>query len=71
MTRDAGIIAQGQIALHYHIAAYGTFAAYVKVLGINEAAATLKGMVEETKAVDERYSRLAERLINPRAEGSA
>ena len=69
MTRDAGIIAQGQIALHYHIAAYGTFAAYVKVLGINEA--TLKGMVEETKAVDERYSRLAERLINPRAEGSA
>ena len=70
-TRDAGIIASGQIALHYKIAAYGTLAAHAKALGMNDAAATLHQMVEECRQADQRYSELAERLINPRAREAA
>lgn len=70
-TRDAGIIASGQIALHYHIAAYGTLAAHAKVLGLDEAARTLHEMVEEAREADQRYSDLAERVINPRARDQA
>ena len=66
-TRDAGIIATGQIALHYHIAAFGTLGAYAKALGMTEAAGLLHRMVEECKQMDERYTRLAERVVNPRA----
>lgn len=66
-TRDAGIIATGQIALHYHIAAFGTLGAYAKALGMTEAAGLLHRMVEECKQMDERYTRLAETVVNPRA----
>jgi ferritin-like metal-binding protein YciE len=70
-TRDAGIIASGQIALHYQIAAYGTLAAHAKALGLQDAAATLHGMVDECRQADQRYTQLAEQLINPRATQAA
>lgn len=66
-TRDAGIIASGQIALHYHIAAYGTLAGHAKALGMMDAARMLHEMVEETKRQDERYTQLAERMVNQQA----
>ena len=65
--RDAGIIASGQIALHYYIAAFGTLAANAKALGMTEAAGLLHEMVEDSKRQDERYTQLAEQLINKQA----
>lgn len=69
-TRDAGIIDSGQIALHYYVAAFGSLAAHAKTLGMGEAAATLKGMVEESKQMDQRYTELAERKVNPQAKAA-
>ena len=66
-TRDAGIIATGQIALHYHIAAFGTLGGYAKALGMTDAAGLLHGMVQECKQMDERYTRIAEKVVNPQA----
>lgn len=65
--RDAGIIASGQIAFHYYIAAYGTLASYARTLDMNEAADLLHQTLEEFKQHDEDYSRLAKQIVNPRA----
>jgi ferritin-like metal-binding protein YciE len=61
--RDLGIIAHAQIALHYHIALYGTLAAYAQALGMKEAAQTLHNMLEEVKAQDQKYTQLATQLL--------
>ena len=66
-TRDAGIIASGQIALHYHIAAFGTLAAYAKALGMTDAAQMLHQTIQEVKQQDERYTQLAEQMVNKQA----
>ena len=55
-TRDAGIIASGQIAMHYYIAAFGTLAGYAKALGMTDAAGLLHEMVEDSKQQDERLT---------------
>ena len=65
--RDAGIIASGQIAFHYYIAAYGTLASYARTLDMNEAADLLHRTLEEFKQHDEDYTRLAKQIVNPRA----
>ena len=68
--RDAGIIDSAQIALHYHIAAYGSLAAHAKVLGMEGDAAQLKQMVDECKQHDERFTELAERAVNPQSKAA-
>lgn len=70
-SRDAGIIAQGQIALHYHIAAYGTLRSYAEELDLEDAAEAFDEMVDDCEELDERYTDLAETLINPLAAGNA
>ena len=65
--RDAGIIASGQIALHYHIAAYGTLKAYAKALGNQEAVQMLDQTLDERKQQDQDMTRLAEQVVNPAA----
>lgn len=65
--RDAGIIAAAQIALHYYIAAFGTLASNAKHLGMNDEAQTLKRMVDEARTQDERFTKLAEDMVNKRA----
>lgn len=65
--RDAGIIASGQIAFHYYIAAYGTLAATAKHLGREKEAAELKRMTDEMKAFDERYTKAGEARANKQA----
>ena len=37
-SRDLGVIASGQLALHYWIAAFGTMANYTRQLGVNDVA---------------------------------
>ena len=64
---DAGLIAGGQRAEHYEIAAYGSVLAWAKTLGMDELIALLKPTLEEEKAADEKLSQLAESSVNSAA----
>lgn len=64
---DAVIIAAGQRAEHYEIAAYGTAIAWAEALGLTEVAAVLTETLDEEKAADEKLSALAEAGINDAA----
>lgn len=62
-SRDLGIIAAGQLALHYWIASFGTLANYAKQLGMQDTARDLHQCVEEAKQADDQHTALAERLL--------
>ena len=70
-TMDACLIAAGQRAEHYEMAAYGTLIAWAKIMGHDEAAELLEQNLEEEKAADEKLSSLAEDGINQEAADSA
>ncbi|RZK98869.1 MAG: DUF892 family protein, partial [Hymenobacter sp.] len=59
--RDLGIIASGQMALHYWIASFGTVASYAKTAGLTQTAQNLHLSVEEAKQADEQHTELAKR----------
>ena len=61
---DAGLIAGGQRAEHYEMAAYGTLKAWAEALGQTKVAELLSATLEEEKAADEKLSQLAEAGIN-------
>ena len=63
-TLDACLIASGQRAEHYEIAAYGTLVAWARVLGEEQAAELLEETLDEEKAADEKLTGLAEGGIN-------
>ena len=69
-TMDACLIAAGQRAEHYEMAAYGTLVAWARALGHNEAAELLQENLDEEKAADEKLSSLAEGGINQGAADS-
>ena len=62
-SRDLGIIANGQLALHYWIASFGTMANYLNKLGMSDAGREMKQSVDEAKQADEKHTRLAEQLL--------
>jgi ferritin-like metal-binding protein YciE len=66
-TLDACLIAAGQRAEHYEIAAYGTLVAWARGMGLDDAAELLEQTLEEEKAADEKLSALAESGINDEA----
>ena len=66
-TMDACLIASGQRAEHYEMAAYGTLVAWAKAMGHMDAAEVLQGILDEEKAADEKLSELAEGGINQAA----
>jgi ferritin-like metal-binding protein YciE len=66
-TMDACLIASGQRAEHYEMAAYGTLVAWAKVLGHTDAAELLEEILDEEKAADEKLTGLAEGGINEAA----
>ena len=70
-TMDACLIAGGQRAEHYEMAAYGTLIAWAKVMGHTEAADLLEEILEEEKAADQKLSTLAEGGINQAAADEA
>jgi ferritin-like metal-binding protein YciE len=70
-TMDACLIAAGQRAEHYEIAAYGTLVAWAKAMGHDDAAALLEETLEEEKAADEKLTSLAEAGINQEAADAA
>ena len=71
VTMDACLIAAGQRAEHYEMAAYGTLVAWAQALGHSEAATLLQQTLDEEKAADQKLSGLAESGINQSAADAA
>jgi len=70
-TMDACLIAAGQRAEHYEMAAYGTLVAWATAMGHTEAADLLQENLDEEKAADEKLTQLAEAGINQNAADAA
>ena len=70
-TMDACLIAAGQRAEHYEMAAYGTLVAWAEAMGHTEAAKLLQQTLDEEKAADKKLSGLAENGINQSAADAA
>jgi ferritin-like metal-binding protein YciE len=66
-TMDACLIAGGQRAEHYEMAAYGSLIAWARALGHEEAADLLQENLDEEKAADKKLSSLAEGGVNQEA----
>jgi ferritin-like metal-binding protein YciE len=67
VTMDACLIAGGQRAEHYEMAAYGTLVAWARAMGHDEAADLLQENLDEEKAADEKLTAIAEGGINKKA----
>jgi ferritin-like metal-binding protein YciE len=70
-TMDACLIAGGQRAEHYEMAAYGTLVAWARAMDHNDAADLLQETLDEEKAADKKLSTLAENGINQEAAATA
>jgi ferritin-like metal-binding protein YciE len=70
-TMDACLIAAGQRAEHYEMAAYGTLVAWAQAMGHTDAARLLQQTLDEEKAADKKLSGLAEGGINRGAADAA
>ena len=70
-TMDACLIAAGQRAEHYEMAAYGTLVAWARGMGHAQAAMLLQETLDEEKAADEKLTSLAESGINQDAADAA
>jgi ferritin-like metal-binding protein YciE len=70
-TMDACLVAAGQRAEHYEMAAYGTLVAWARVMGHVEAADLLQQTLDEEKAADRKLTALAEDGINQDAAEEA
>ena len=62
-SRDLGIIASGQLALHYWIASFGTMATYTEQVGLGDVAGEMKASADEAEEADEKHAALAEQLL--------
>lgn len=62
-SRDLGIIANGQLALHYWIAAFGTIRTYAERIGQRETAQVMQTSLDEAKAADERHNQIAHAIM--------
>ena len=71
VTMDACLIASGQRAEHYEMAAYGTLVAWARAMGHTDAADLLQQTLDEEKAADEKLTALAEGGINEEAARAA
>jgi ferritin-like metal-binding protein YciE len=70
-TRDAALIAAGQRAEHYEMAAYGTLVAWARIQGHTEAARLLQLNLNEEGDADQKLSNLADQGINQKASNAA
>lgn len=62
-SRDLGIIAAGQLALHYWIASFGTLRTYAEQVGLSQAAQDLHLCLSEAKQADEQHTALAKHIL--------
>ncbi|TNC70978.1 ferritin-like domain-containing protein [Rubellimicrobium roseum] len=68
---DAVILAGAQANEHYEITRYGTLIAWAKELGMQEAEQTLTQILQQEKQTDEKLTRIAESMVNQRAQSAA
>jgi len=68
---DARLIAGGQRAEHYEMAAYGSLIAWARAMGHEQAMDLLEENLEEEKAADKKLTTLAEGGINQEAANAA
>lgn len=68
---DACIIAAGQRAEHYEMAAYGTCVAWANALDLDEVATLLQATLDEEEAADQKLSAIAEAGLNEAAAAGA
>ncbi|WP_055562838.1 DUF892 family protein [Hymenobacter sp. AT01-02] len=61
--RDLGIIASGQMALHYWIASFGTVASYAASAGFPQTEQELKASVQEAKQADDQHTDIAQQIL--------
>ena len=61
--RDLGIIANGQLALHYWIAAFGTIRTYAAYIGADETARAMQASLDEAKEGDAAHTAIAQRIM--------
>lgn len=61
--RDLGIIAQGQMALHYWIATFGTMKTYADRLGMDDVASDMSKCADEAGEADEKHTQLAHAIL--------
>ena len=66
-TLDACLVASGNRAEHYEMAAYGTLIAWANTLGLTDAVALLQQNLDEEKAADQKLTQLAEGGLNAAA----
>ncbi len=64
LSRDLGIIAAGQLALHYWIAAFGTLRTYASALGMTHTEQDLQACLDEAKQSDQQHTDIAEKLLS-------
>lgn len=62
-TRDLGIIASGQMALHYWIAAFGTQATYAEASGLSQAQQNMQQCLQEARQADEQHTQIAKSIL--------
>ena len=62
-SRDLGIVAAGQLALHYWIGAFGTMHSYGEQLGMSTMAQNMGQMVQEAKRADEAHTEIAKAIM--------
>lgn len=62
-SRDLGIIAAGQLALHYWIASFGTLRAYAEKVGLKQTVSELQTSLEEAKQADEAHNQIAGQIM--------
>ena len=62
-SRDLGIVAAGQQALHYWIASFGSMGAYLKELGKENLAQDMHDSVEEARRADEEHTAIAANIM--------
>lgn len=63
-SRDLGIIAAGQLALHYWIAAFGTLRTYAGQVGLSHTEQELQTSLDEAKQADEQHTKLAGQIMS-------
>ena len=62
-SRDLGICADGQLSLHYWIAAFGTVRDYLAQLDLPDHAKAMEDTVQEAKQADAEHTAIAKKII--------
>lgn len=63
VSRDLGIIASGQLALHYWIASFGTLRTYAGQAGLSQTEQEMQACLDEAKEADEQHTQIAEQIM--------